>query len=79
MNGSTNLSAGMGNRFFTMNGYHALVRAHGIIAAITFLGIVPLAIFLMRFYGRNPRLAFRSHIWLQILTLLLSTWTHIRT
>ena len=63
----------MGNRFFTMNGYHALVRAHGIIAAITFLGIAPLAIFLMRFYGRNPRLAFRSHIWLQILTLLLST------
>lgn len=73
MRGSTNSPAGMGNRFFTMNGYHALVRAHGVIAGITFLGIVPLAIFLMRFYGRNPRLAFRSHIWLQILTLLLST------
>ena len=64
---------GMGNRFFTLNGYHGLVEAHGIIAAITFLGIVPLAIFLMRFYGRNPRLALRMHIWLQILTLLLST------
>ena len=63
----------MGNRFFTMTGYHGLVEAHGIIAAITFLGIVPLGIFLMRFYGRNPRLALRVHIWLQILTLLLST------
>ncbi|RVX68752.1 hypothetical protein B0A52_07638 [Exophiala mesophila] len=64
---------GMGNRFFTMTGYHALVRAHGILAAITFLGAVPTAIFLMRFYGRNPRLALRMHIWLQILTLLLTT------
>ena len=27
----------------------------------------------MRFYGRNPRVALRLHIWLQILTLLLST------
>lgn len=67
------LRTGMGNRFFTMSGYHSLVEAHGIIAAITFLGVVPLAIFLMRFYGRQPRLALRMHIWLQILTLLLST------
>jgi hypothetical protein len=64
---------GMGNRFFTMNGYQGLIKAHGIIAAITFLAVVPTAIFLMRFYGRNPRMALRLHIWLQILTLLLST------
>lgn len=64
---------GMGNRFFAMNGYQNLIKAHGIIAAITFLGVVPTAIFLMRFYGRNPRMALRLHIWLQILTLLLST------
>ena len=64
---------GMGNRFLLMTGYHSLIRAHGIIAAITFLGIVPAAIFLMRFYGRAPRTALRFHIWLQILTLLLST------
>ncbi|KAK5268707.1 hypothetical protein LTR96_006415 [Exophiala xenobiotica] len=64
---------GMGNRFFTMSGYHSLVEAHGIIAAVTFLGAVPLAIFLVRFYGRQPRMALRLHIWLQILTLLLST------
>ncbi|KIX05129.1 uncharacterized protein Z518_06001 [Rhinocladiella mackenziei CBS 650.93] len=63
---------GMGNRFFTMSGYHDLVKAHGIVAAITFLGGVPLAIFLMRFYRRR-RVALRLHIWLQILTLLLST------
>ncbi len=70
---NTDQLLGMGNRFFTLNGYHGLVEAHGIIASITFLGIVPLAIFLMRFYGRNPRLALRMHIWLQIMTLLLST------
>jgi hypothetical protein len=64
---------GMGNRFFTMQGYQSLIKAHGIIAAITFLGIVPTAIFLMRFYGRNPRMALKLHICLQILTLLLST------
>lgn len=66
---------GMGNRFFTMNGYHSLIEAHGIIAAITFLGIVPAAIILARFMGRSrsrPR-AIRMHIWLQITTLLLTT------
>ena len=64
---------GMGNRFFTLQGYHSLVEAHGIIAAITFLGIVPTAIMLMRFLGRHPGWALRLHIWLQILTLLLTT------
>ncbi|EXJ81920.1 hypothetical protein A1O1_07987 [Capronia coronata CBS 617.96] len=73
LNFATTRYNGMGNRFFTMTGYHSLVKAHGIIAAVTFLGAVPLAIFLMRFYGRQPRLALRLHIWLQILTLLLST------
>lgn len=63
----------MGNRFFTLTGYHALVRAHAVIAGITFLAVVPAAIFLMRFYGRNPRRAVRFHIWLQVLTLLLLT------
>lgn len=66
-------SKGMGNRFFTMSGYHNMVKAHGIVAAITFLGCVPLAIFLVRFFGRQPRLALRLHIWLQILTIFLST------
>lgn len=64
---------GMGNRFFTLNGYHSLVEVHGIIAAITFLGIVPAAIIIVRFLGRSPWWALRLHIWLQITTFLLTT------
>ena len=63
----------MGNRFAQQPQYHTLIRAHGIIASITFLAIVPAAILIMRFYGPNPRWALRFHIWLQILTLLLTT------
>ena len=68
-----NMCIGMGNRFARMAGYHSLIKAHGIIAAITFLGIIPAAIFLMRFYGRGPRTALRFHIWLQIFALILAT------
>ncbi|KAF3045413.1 hypothetical protein E8E12_000323 [Didymella heteroderae] len=64
---------GMGNRFRNMAGYKPLITAHGILAAITFLFVVPGAIFMARFYHRNPRLALRVHIWLQIMTLLLAT------
>ena len=63
----------MGNRFFTMPGYQSLVRAHGIIAALTFLGLIPISILLARFYGRHPGWAKRLHIWLNILALLLAT------
>ncbi len=64
---------GMGNRFRNMIGYKAIITAHGVLGAITFLLIVPLAIFMARFYHRSPRTALRIHIWLQILTVLLST------
>ncbi|RMD41163.1 hypothetical protein DV735_g3950, partial [Chaetothyriales sp. CBS 134920] len=64
---------GMGNRFFTMAGYQSLVKAHGILAAVTFLGAVPLSIFIIRFYGGRKTLASRLHIWLNILALLLTT------
>ncbi|OCK76850.1 hypothetical protein K432DRAFT_445752 [Lepidopterella palustris CBS 459.81] len=64
---------GMGNRFRNMAGYHSIIKGHGIVAAITFLGIVPAAIYIARFYHRNPRLALRLHIWLQILTVGLAT------
>ncbi|RMZ77567.1 hypothetical protein DV737_g4257, partial [Chaetothyriales sp. CBS 132003] len=64
---------GMGNRFFTMSGYQSLVKAHGILAAITFLGAVPLSIFIIRFYGRRKTLASKLHVWLNILALLLTT------
>ena len=63
----------MGNRFRQLPEYHDLIRAHGVIAAITFLFIVPTAILTVRFYGKNPRLAVRIHIWLQILTVVLTT------
>ena len=65
--------AGMGNRFRDLPQYHNLIRAHGIIAAITFLLIIPSAIMIVRFYTGNPRKALRYHIWLQILTVLLAT------
>lgn len=64
---------GMGNRFKDLPGYKSIVVGHGVVAAITFLGIVPAAIFMARFYHRSPRLALRMHIWLQILTVLLTT------
>ena len=63
----------MGNRFRDLPQYHSLIRGHGVVAAITFLLIVPSAIMIVRFYSRQPRLALRVHIWLQILTLLLTT------
>ncbi|KPI43193.1 uncharacterized protein AB675_7090 [Cyphellophora attinorum] len=64
---------GMGNRFFSLNGYHSLIRAHAVIAAITFLGLIPGAILLHRFLGRHEFWARRLHIWLSILALLLAT------
>ena len=63
-------SPGMGNRFRQLPGYHSLIRAHGIIAAITFLFLVPASILVARFYYH--RRAIRLHIWLQILTLFLT-------
>jgi uncharacterized membrane protein len=56
-----------------MAGYISLIKAHGIIAAITFLFVVPGAILAARFYHRNPRMALRIHILLQIMTVLLAT------
>ncbi|KAI9870095.1 MAG: hypothetical protein M1830_004697 [Pleopsidium flavum] len=63
----------MGNRFRDLTQYHLLIRGHGIVAALTFLLIVPSAIMIARFYGRSPRWALRLHIWLQILTVALTT------
>ena len=63
----------MGNRFRNMVGYRGVIMAHGILGAATFLFVVPAAIFFARFYHRNPRMALRYHIWLQIMTVLLST------
>jgi hypothetical protein len=67
------MNSGMGNRFRDMPGYHSLIRAHGVTATITFLGIVPAAILIARFYSPRPFWALRLHIWLQVLTLFLTT------
>lgn len=63
----------MGNRFRDLAQYHTLIKGHGIIATITFLFIVPAAILIARFYGRNPGWALRMHIYLQIMTVALTT------
>ena len=63
----------MGNRFRTLPEYQSIITAHGVIAAITFLGVVPAAILTASFYHRDPVLALRIHISLQVLTVVLST------
>lgn len=63
---------GMGNRFRELSQYHILIRGHAIVAAITFLFLVPSAILIIRFRTRD-RWTVRVHIWLQILTVLLAT------
>lgn len=63
----------MGNRFASESTYHALVRAHGIIAAFTFLVVMPAAIMVVRFYTRTPGFGLKFHVYLQIITLLLAT------
>ena len=63
----------MGNRFATLTDYHKLILGHGVLAAITFLFIVPLAVFLARYYTRQPGSAVRYHAYLQILAVGLTT------
>ncbi|KAH8889307.1 hypothetical protein GQ53DRAFT_842990 [Thozetella sp. PMI_491] len=64
---------GMANRFSTLTQYHTLILGHGVLAAITFLFIVPVAVMMARFYNRRPGYAVRYHAYLQILALLLTT------
>jgi hypothetical protein len=65
----------MGNRFRGLSEYHTLILGHGILAAITFLFIVPAAIFSVRFgpFEFDARLAVKIHVWCQILTVFLTT------
>ncbi|KAI1374669.1 hypothetical protein F4677DRAFT_163917 [Hypoxylon crocopeplum] len=62
---------GMGNRFATIEQYHQLVMGHGILAAITFLFVIPAAVLYARFrsYGSDLRI----HAYLQILAVGLCT------
>lgn len=63
----------MGNRFSTFMQYHSLILGHGVLAAITFLFVVPFAVLLARYYTRQPGSALRYHAYLQILAVGLST------
>ena len=56
-----------------MPGYHSSVKAHGVLAAIVFLFLVPAAIMVNRFMTSRPALKIRIHIWAQVLTVLLTT------
>ncbi|POS86466.1 hypothetical protein EPUL_001323 [Erysiphe pulchra] len=73
MNFETLRYNGMGNRFSSLKQYHHIIKAHGIIAVITFLIIVPAAILIAQFFTRSRFWAIRLHIYFQILTILLST------
>ncbi|KAL2137168.1 hypothetical protein VTI74DRAFT_7715 [Chaetomium olivicolor] len=64
---------GMGNRFSTVPEYHQLILGHGVLAAITFLFIIPIAVLLARYYTHQPGSAVRYHAYLQVLAVGLST------
>ncbi|KAK3940396.1 hypothetical protein QBC46DRAFT_313940 [Diplogelasinospora grovesii] len=64
---------GMGNRFSSMPQYHAMILAHGVLAAITFLFIIPIAILTVRFYASAPGYAVRYHAYLQVLAVGFTT------
>lgn len=64
----------MGNRFQDMPQYHTMILAHGVIAAVVFLGLVPGSTLLIRYCSpRNAYWAFKLHVWSQVLTVFLST------
>lgn len=62
---------GMGNRFSTVHQYHTIILAHGIMAAMVFLFLIPLSVMLARFYTREPAHAIRYHARLQVFSGLL--------
>ncbi|KAH0524487.1 hypothetical protein TsFJ059_006991 [Trichoderma semiorbis] len=64
---------GMGNRFSTLHQYHTIILAHGILATMVFLFLVPFSVMLIRFYTREPIHTIRRHARLQVFSLLLLT------
>ncbi|KAK5135130.1 hypothetical protein LTR08_005655 [Meristemomyces frigidus] len=73
LNFATTQYNGMANRFRALPQYHRLILAHGILAALTFLLIVPAAIFSAKFMRGAPSRAVKLHVNLQILTVMLMT------
>lgn len=64
---------GMGNRFRGLTEYHKLILGHGVLAAITFLFLLPLAIWSAKYWRTGGRRAVKLHVYLQILVITLST------
>ncbi|KAK7953623.1 hypothetical protein PG988_014317 [Apiospora saccharicola] len=64
---------GMGNRFSSVAQYHSLILAHGVIAAIVFLFIVPFGVMMARFHRGRPGANIRYHAYMQISAILLAT------
>lgn len=63
----------MGNRFSTLTQYHTIITAHGVLAAITFLFVIPAAILFKRFRRASRETTTRYHAYLQVLAVGLTT------
>lgn len=64
---------GMGNRFSTLTQYHSIITAHGVLAAITFLFIIPISVLIKRFRRASRESTTRHHAYLQVLAVGLTT------
>ncbi|PHH66042.1 hypothetical protein CDD81_567 [Ophiocordyceps australis] len=62
---------GMGNRFATLGQYHRIILAHGIMAALIFLLLVPISVMTARFYSRQPGYAIVYHAQLHVFSALM--------
>ncbi|CAG7562908.1 unnamed protein product [Fusarium equiseti] len=62
---------GMGNRFSTLTQYQGLVLAHGLLAVIVFLFLIPFSVMTARFYSRRPGWAIKYHAQLNVFSVLL--------
>lgn len=62
---------GMANRFRTLDQYHRIVLAHGIMAAIVFLLLVPVSVMMARFYSSRPGYAIAYHAQIHVFAGLM--------
>lgn len=61
----------MGNRFSTFIGYHSIITAHAVMAALIFLLLIPFSVMTVRFYDRHPGRAVHYHGQMQVLASLM--------